>query len=112
MARPRFIPTVEQRRTVRTMTGLGLRQEDIAACLDIRSAKTLRRHFRAELDRGAPEANARVAQTLYQMAISGKCPQATIYWMKTRVGWRDREPVEPIPIERPPFLVVMDKEAA
>jgi hypothetical protein len=112
MARPRFIPTVEQRRTVRTMAGLGMRQEDIAACLDIRSAKTLRRHFRAELNRGAPEANARVAQTLYQMAISGKCPQATIYWMKTRVGWRDREPVEPTPIERTPFLVVMDKEAA
>ena len=112
MARPRFVPTVEQRRMVRAMSGYGMKQEDIAACLEIRSAKTLRRHFRVELDRGAPEANARVAQCLYQMSISGKCPQATIFWMKTRVGWRDREPVELRPAEPAPFLVVVDKEAA
>jgi hypothetical protein len=94
------------------MAGFGLRQEDIAVCLNIRSAKTLRRHFRVELDRGAPEANARVAQALYQMAISGKWPLATIFWLKTRAHWREREPAEVIPIEKPPFLVVVDKEAA
>jgi hypothetical protein len=112
MARPKFAPTVEQRRTVRTMAAYGIRQEEIAACLGIRPAKTLRRHFREELDRAAPEANARVAQSLFQLATTGKNTAAAIFWLKTRGGWREQAPIERRPIEAPPFLVVVEKEAA
>jgi hypothetical protein len=65
MARPRFIPTAEQRRIVRSMAAYGIRQEEIARYVGLRSDKTLRNHFREELDRAAPEANAQVAQSLY-----------------------------------------------
>jgi hypothetical protein len=88
MARPRFVATAEHRRMVRSLVAYGISQEEIARCVGMRSSKTLRRHFREELDRGATEANARVAQSLYQMAISGKCVAATIFWMKTR-AWRE-----------------------
>ena len=92
MARPRFVASVEQRKMVRSMAAYGIRHEEIARCLGLRSPKTLRRHFREELDRAATEANAQVAQSLYQQATSGKKTAATIFWLKTRALWRESEP--------------------
>jgi len=46
-----FEPTAEQRRLARAMSGLGLPQEQIAFLLEI-DPKTLRKHFRDDLDRG------------------------------------------------------------
>lgn len=89
MSRPRFIPSESQRQTVRSMAAYGITQEEIARCLGV-TAKTLRRHFREELDRAATDANAQVAQTLFKMAKSGKCPAATIFWLKCRARWRER----------------------
>src|SRR4051794_19591797 len=59
--------TGDQRRLVRGMAAVGVPQEDIATLLEI-DAKTLRKHFRRELDCGAIEATTKVAQSLYQMA--------------------------------------------
>jgi hypothetical protein len=112
MARPRFIPTAEQRKTVRSMAAYGTLQEQIARYLGLRSPKTLRRHFREELDRGAQEANAMVAQSLYQQATSGKNTAAAIFWLKSRAGWRERAAVAPRLVEMPPFIVVTQDEAA
>jgi hypothetical protein len=80
-------PTPQQRRQVLTMTGFGIRQSEIAAVLGI-DEKTLRRHFRRELDTGATEANMRVAQSLYDMAVRDKIPAAAIWWTKARMGWK------------------------
>jgi hypothetical protein len=60
----------------------------IARSLGIDS-KTLRKHFRRELDCSADKADAQVAASLYKLAISGRCPPATIFWMKSRRGWRE-----------------------
>ena len=105
MARPRFVPTEEQRKMVRSMAAYGIRQEEIACCIGLRSAKTLRRHFRKELDRAAPEANARVAQSLYQQATAGKKTAAAIFWLKVRAGWREPATGVPPLVEAPPFVV-------
>ncbi len=88
MARPRFQPTPEQRRTVEAMAAYGVREEEIAGSLGEAGIdpKTLRKHFRRELDIGATKANATVAQTLYKLATSGKHPGATIFWLKSRAG--------------------------
>jgi hypothetical protein len=110
MARPRFVPDTEQGRKVRTMAGLGIRQEDIALIMGVRSPKTLRRHFRDDLDRAAPEANARVAQSLFQQATSGKNTAASIFWLKARAGWREQAAGTTQPLLLPDFLVVRDKE--
>ncbi|MFT8246964.1 hypothetical protein [Roseomonas sp. BN140053] len=87
-----FQPTDEQRKTVRVMSGFGIPQTDIATLLDI-DPKTLRLHFRRELDRGSVEATVKVAQTLFQMATSGQNTAAAIFWMKARAGWREKQEV-------------------
>ena len=112
MSRPRFVPTEEQRRTVKSLSAYGITQEEIATMVDLRSAKSLRKHFRQELDRGAIEATAQVSQTLYKMATSGKHPAATIFWLKTRAGWREIQVVESRQAAIPDFIVAQEKEAA
>jgi len=67
MSRPRFIPTDEQRRTVKLMSAYGIKQEEIATMVGLRSTKSLRKHFRRELDRGAIEATAQLVRTLCRM---------------------------------------------
>ena len=88
-----FEPTEEQRRTVRAMSGFGVPQPDIATHVGI-DAKTLRRHFRDELDRGSIEATTKVAQSLFRMATEGNNVAAAIFWMKARAGWREKQQVE------------------
>ena len=84
-----FEPTEEQRRTVRAMAGYGVPQDDIATLLEI-DPKTLRKHFRRELDRGSIEATAKVGQSLFRMATEGGSVAAAIFWMKARAGWREK----------------------
>src|SRR3954454_21920746 len=88
-------PSDEDRRLVRAMAGFGVPQTDIATHLRI-DPKTLRKHFRDELDRGTVEANVKVAQSLFQMATQGKNVAAAIFWMKGRGGWREKHEVEVI----------------
>ena len=63
----RHEPSDDDRRTVRALSGYGVPHEDIATHMDM-DAKTLRKHYRRELDRGTIEANAKVAATLFTMA--------------------------------------------
>ena len=86
-------PTEEQRKTVRAMSGYGIRHDDIATLLEI-DPKTLRKHFRRELDRGSIEATAKVAQSLFNMATVDKNVAAAIFWMKARAGWREKHEVQ------------------
>ena len=111
MPRPKFISTEDRRRTVRAMAGFGMTQQDIATSLGLRSTKTLRKHFPKELGGGTVDAKARVAQTLYQMATSGKHPAATIFWTKVRLGWREIQSDESRSTAIPDFIVARDQEA-
>jgi hypothetical protein len=111
MARPQFKPTEDQRRMVKSMAAMGIRHEQIGVKVGIRSPKTLRKHFRDELDLGATEANYKVAQTLFTMATSGECPAATIFWSKTRNRFRERDPEESVRITPPPFIVNVEQGA-
>ena len=108
MGRPRFQPTLDQRRTAKSLAALGTPHEDIAKELKLKSAKTLRKHLRDELDLGAIEANAKVAQTCYQMATSGQCPQATIFWLKTRCRWNERAAGDYVPGTPAHFIVAQE----
>lgn len=60
MARKAFTPTEEQRRLVTVLSSYGIRQEDIATEVGLRSPKTLRKHFREELDHGRIQAEIKV----------------------------------------------------
>ena len=87
-----YEPTEEERRTIRAMVGFGVPQEAIATHFEM-DAKTLRKHFRRELDRGMVEANVKVAQSLFNMATTGGNVAAAIFWMKARAGWREKHEV-------------------
>jgi len=98
MARPKFQPTAAQQANVKAMAGYGIPQEDICRVITWRDArgadhaidlKTLRKHFREELDTGLVTATSKVADTLFKKAIGGNVV-AMIFWLKARAGWRDQ----------------------
>jgi hypothetical protein len=80
--------TPELARQVMSMSGYGITQADIATVLEIHP-KTLRLYYRRELDTGAIEANARVAQALFKNATVNENVTAQIWWTKTRMGWKE-----------------------
>lgn len=76
---------------VEQMSAVGIPQESI--CLVIRDGiddKTLRKHFRRELDTAAVKANAKVGGTLFNKAMAGDTT-AAIFWAKTRMGWKEKQ---------------------
>jgi hypothetical protein len=98
--RPRYEPTLKDKGTVQAMLSYGVPQDDVAAVLGI-DAKTLRKHFPAEIRSAAIHANATVKQALFHTATSwmtkddkGKITghpskeavTAAIFWDKTRGG--------------------------
>jgi hypothetical protein len=108
MPRRKLEPTEDQRRLVKSMAAMGIPQEEIARKIGARSPKTLRKHFPEELALGSTEANYRVGQTLFQMATSGTCPAATIFWAKTRNRFRERPSDDGRPTTPPAFIVACE----
>ncbi|TCH99225.1 hypothetical protein EJV46_07855 [Roseococcus sp. SYP-B2431] len=112
MGAPAFAPTAEQRRMVHAMAGYGVPQDDIALVIGITS-RTLRKHFRHELDVAVIEANTRVAQCLFKQATTPGNIGASIFWLKARAGWREKHPEPPAPPvlmeeSRPIEIVIVD----
>jgi hypothetical protein len=89
--RPPHVPTNEQRAKVAEMAGLGIPHYQIGISLDF-GVKTLRKYYRRELTKAAIAVNHRIVRTLHDMAVSGKFVAATIFWVKTRCGFRENVP--------------------
>ena len=87
MTRKAFLVDEAMREKVRYLAGVGVRQDDIAQIIGC-APKTLRKRFRAELDRGVAEANAAVCGYLFAAAKAGNI-SAIIFWLKTRAHWRE-----------------------
>src|SRR5258708_1520948 len=111
MPRPKLNPTEEQRKLVKQLAAVGTPQEHIARKTGIRSPKTLRKHFRKELDLGAIEANASVAGELYKKAMSGNF-QAQAFWLERRAGWSLHKFPSATSAAPPPFLVTVEEKVA
>ena len=102
MANPPHAPTAESRAQVSALYSYGITQEEIARFLNI-DPKTLRLHYRDELDSAHVKANAKVGQFLFQNA-SGQtlangathsdCVRAAMFWAKTRMGWRETQNID------------------
>ena len=82
MPRPNFRPNDYQRKLVKSLADMAFRQDEMCKLVGLRSPKTLRKHFRTELDYGFAQACAAVACTAYDMASSGRYPQMAIFWDK------------------------------
>ena len=75
------------RADVRRFAEIGVPHAIIARIAGL-SLSTLRRRCRTELDAGVEVANARIALTLFETAMSGNTT-AMLWWEKTRAGRRE-----------------------
>ena len=90
MGRPAHTPTESQRRQVEALAGFGIQETEIAGLIGC-DPKTLRKHYRDELDLGHIKANAKVAENLFRMALGQgrEAVTAAIFWLKTRARWKE-----------------------
>lgn len=90
---PGFKPTAAQAREVAVMTCLGLDPKDIANVLNV-EVKLLNIYYAKELNTTLNIANAMVARQALQMALSGRNPDMTKFWLKAKAGWRETTGVD------------------
>ena len=81
-------PTKAMRELVQIHTMAGTTQGMIADILEI-DDKTLRKHYRKELDHAKAKANATIGGALFNKAKAGDTA-AMIFWMKTQARWSER----------------------
>lgn len=87
--KPPHEPTHAQRQLVQLHATIGTPQDNIARILEI-DPKTLRKHYRDELDLAGAKSNATIGGALFNKAKGGDTA-AMIFWMKTRAGWREKQ---------------------
>lgn len=85
-------PTKTTREVVKLHTMVGTDQRVIADILDI-DPKTLRKHYREELDQSKARANAQIGGALFKKASAGDTT-AMIFWMKTQARWCERQEID------------------
>lgn len=97
--RPTHQPTNERRKMVESMSAVGASQAEICLILDI-DEKTLRKHYRREIDTGATRANMAVAENFFKVCTAKEDTAAKVsaqkFWLERRNGWAapQREPPE------------------
>lgn len=95
-----FTLTEEQKELAGKLAAVGCNLEQIAAMMDV-DAATLDRMIQrdpsisAAISKGRGTGISKVAATAYQMAISGKQPAMTIFFLKTRARWAEAKDVDP-----------------
>jgi hypothetical protein len=85
--------TEEQRKYVTLLVAVGTPEAVIAHIVGC-SISEFHRAFAVEIETAAARANAKVGETFFKMATSGKDTTATIAWMKMRAGWKETNVVE------------------
>jgi hypothetical protein len=122
MPTPRFEPTEQQRQNVEILVACGTPQMEIAKIirhLDGRpiSDRTLRKHFRHEIDAGEVKLKLRISALLIA-TIEGRDPPQGMrpivsdqgrgnllqLFLKARMGWREREVHEIENADGKPFV--------
>ena len=86
--------TDEQLEQVEKLAGLGLRQDQIAAMLNVHRATYQRlinrdERVKAAVEKGKAKAATAVTKSAFKQAISGKNTAMTIFWLKVREGWKE-----------------------
>ena len=88
---PAYEPTPADRATVKNLVVCGYSHEQIAKCIGPYgiSEKTLRKHFRRELDISKAEIDAFATSQLLAL-MREKNLGALCFYAKTRMGWREK----------------------
>ena len=79
------------------LAGLGMRYEDIALTKGV-CVENLKKYAGEMLERGKAKAKAQVMQSAFKMALSGKHPAMTTFWLKTQCGWREKGVEQPVTV--------------
>jgi hypothetical protein len=111
MPRKRLKPTPEQRRYVKSLAAYGMKPLKIARYLGL-SEKTFLKYYAKEVFRGPFEANAKVGQTLLEMATDGNHVAATLFAAKALGGSCENRGGDVRPVVLPNLVVMEDKKAA
>lgn len=90
---PGFNPSVQQSREVSVMSALGLEPQEIALVLNI-DEKILKRYYKRELGVSGKISNMVVARKALEMAASGRFPDMTKFWLKSRAKWKETSGLE------------------
>lgn len=93
--RPRYEPKPADRETVKALSAAGVPQARIAKCIGDYGVdeKTLRKHFRRELDVSSDLLTAHTMGKLLA-AINESQPWAVLSWLKCRAGWAETQRVD------------------
>lgn len=94
-----------------TLGALGVSPKEIAALVNLPESEIEK--LAGLIEAAAALANARVANTAFQLAVSGASPKSTFSWLKARAGWKEDGvninnnlmiawPLPPSPREKPP----------
>jgi hypothetical protein len=80
------------RATVRNLVVAGYSHERIAACIGTHgiSERTLRKHFRRELDTSKAEVDAFATNTIIEL-MKARNLGAACFYLKCRVGWQETQ---------------------
>lgn len=89
---PSHEPTAHTKEIVKLHAAVGTPQEIIASIIEI-DPKTLRKHYRRELDLSLAQANAQIGGKLYNKAMQGDTA-SIIFWLKTRAGFKETNAVD------------------
>ena len=85
--RPSHQPTPKELKYVEALSSYGVPEDDIARVVGI-TIKTLRKHYRDQLENGATRANAQIAGFLFTAAKKGSVP-AMMFWLRCRSRWAE-----------------------
>lgn len=90
---PGFKPGIAQSREVAVLSALGLEAKEIALALNVEE-KLLKTYYSRELMVSQKISNAMVARKALEMAMSGRFPEMTKFWLKARAKWKETSGVE------------------
>lgn len=99
MATPRKDLSTSEIDQIKTMAGLGLKVNQMAAILGMSKATFERRMndtpgASEALEKGRAQAAAHVTRTAYELATTGRHPVMTMFWLKCRQGWKEKSALE------------------
>ena len=82
----------EQAGIISILIGAGIPKRTIARILKI-TVRYMQKYFSEELDGGGHEATAKIATTLYSLALAGNMPAITL-WLRSRANWQEKTSLE------------------
>jgi hypothetical protein len=94
---PAYTPSDSDRATVQSLAVLGATHEGIALCLGDHgvSEKTLRKHFRRELDVSVLKVQALAASKVVAAIGAGEA-WAICFYLKCKAGWREKSALDEV----------------